>query len=92
MARTYIISIWIKIFPASLTAIKKLNENKIPHVMSEELLAEDDLNKIFDKTVELYDWHNNIEKNKITTSEDVNYIWKDVFALNFENFAFLIVR
>jgi len=62
----------IEIYSLNFSVHSVLNENKIPHVMSEELLAEDDLNKIFDKTVELYDWHNNIEKNKITTSEDVN--------------------
>ena len=47
----------IEIYSLNFSVHSVLNENKIPHVMSEELLAEDDLNKIFDKTVELYDWH-----------------------------------
>ena len=55
----------IEIYSLNFSVHSILNENKIPHVMSEELLTEDDLNKIFDKTAALYGWHDNIEKNKI---------------------------
>ena len=36
----------IEIYSLNFSVHSVLNENKIPHVMSEELLAEDDLNKI----------------------------------------------
>ena len=55
----------IEIYSLNFSVHSILNENKIPHVMSEELLTEDDLNKIFDKTAALYGWHDNIEKNTI---------------------------
>ena len=62
----------IEIYSLNFSVHSILNENKIPHVMSEELLTEDDLNKIFDKTAALYGWHDNIEKNKIPAYEGVN--------------------
>ena len=52
----------IKIFSLNYMVHNFLKENKIPHDIGEELLNENEINTIFDKTVSLYNWYDEIEE------------------------------
>ena len=62
----------IKIFSLNYTVHNFLKENKILHDIGEELLNENEINAIFDKTVSLYNWYDKIEKNKIPVYNKIN--------------------
>ena len=62
----------IKIFSLNYEVHNFLKKNKISHDIGEELLNENEINKIFDKTVSLYNWYDEIEKNKIPHYNKIN--------------------
>ena len=61
----------IKIFSLNYTVHSFLKENKILHDIGEELLNENEINTIFDKTVSLYNWHDQI-KEKLPVYNGIN--------------------
>jgi hypothetical protein len=61
----------IKIFSLNYTVHSFLKENKISHDIGEELFNENEINTIFDKTVSLYNWHDQI-KEKLPVYNGIN--------------------
>jgi len=61
----------IKIFSLNYDVHNFLKENEISHNIGEEFLNEDELNAIFDKTVSLYNWYDEIE-GKIPVYNKIN--------------------
>ena len=55
----------IKIFSLNYTVHSFLKENKILHDIGEELLNENEINAIFDKTVSLYNWYERIPSKNL---------------------------
>ena len=62
----------IKIFSLNYNIHNFLKENKISHNIGEDLLNEDELNAIFDKTASLYNWYDKIEDSKIPSYNKIN--------------------
>lgn len=62
----------IKIFSLNYNVHNFLNINKISHDIGEDLLNEDEINAIFDKTVSLYNWYDQIEDSKIPVYNEIN--------------------
>jgi hypothetical protein len=60
----------IKIFSLNYAVHNFLKENKISHDIGEELLNENEVNTIFDKTVSLYNWYDQI-KEKLPVYEGI---------------------
>lgn len=55
---------------------KYLEKFNVEHIIGEELITEEDLNQIFDKTVNLYDWYNSLPAKE-------QLIFKNTNILNF---------
>lgn len=53
---------------------KYLEKYNIAHIIGEELLTEEDLNQIFDKTVDLYDWYNYLPNNEQLIFKNTNIL------------------
>ena len=62
----------VKIFSLNYNVHNFLKKNKISHNIGEDILDEDELNAIFDKTVSLYNWYDQIEKSKIPRYNKIN--------------------
>lgn len=63
-----------KIYTLNNDIHKYLQKSNISHVIGDELLTEDDLVQIFDKTVELYDWYNYLPNNEKLIFENINIL------------------
>tara|TARA_B110000438_G_scaffold192501_1_gene184114 strand:- start:139 stop:2031 length:1893 start_codon:yes stop_codon:yes gene_type:complete len=62
----------IKIFSLNYNVHNFLKINKISHDIGEDFLNEDEINAIFDKTVSLYNWYDEIEDSKIPVYNKIN--------------------
>lgn len=62
----------IRIFSLNYLVHNFLERNEIMHDIAEDLLNENEINEIFDKTVSLYNWYNQIEENQIPIYNKIN--------------------
>ncbi len=63
-----------RIFSMNNDVHKYLKKFNVEHSIGEELLTEEDLVQIFDKTVNLYDWYDHLKNNKKLIFENTNIL------------------
>ena len=63
-----------KIYSLNNDVHKYLQKFNVVHSIGEELLTEEDLTQIFDKTVSLYDWYNYLPNNEKLIFENTNIL------------------